>query len=170
MWSVVCLQFGACFSTMVAEKQKVNTFQDSGKKKIQISKDNYWLVSVTFLYFKFHSLIFQNRLQEVVWLWRIEDCRPKYFWFITSFGMYVCIVFYDVVAVGLQRGAGPILSSHVKLPWLLFNITVVVSWQGCQFTLHPLCIYFCHSTEMSWYKKKVQLEHSLKEHYRIGFC
>ncbi|XP_033637539.1 mediator of RNA polymerase II transcription subunit 12-like protein isoform X2 [Asterias rubens] len=40
-------KFGACFSTMVAEKQKVNTFQDSGKKKIQISKDNYWLVTQT---------------------------------------------------------------------------------------------------------------------------
>ncbi|XP_038050746.1 mediator of RNA polymerase II transcription subunit 12-like protein isoform X3 [Patiria miniata] len=40
-------KFGACFSTLVAEKQKVNTFQDSGKKKIQISKDNYYPVTQT---------------------------------------------------------------------------------------------------------------------------
>ncbi|XP_041119222.1 mediator of RNA polymerase II transcription subunit 12-like protein isoform X5 [Polyodon spathula] len=37
---------GAYFSSILAEKLKLNTFQDTGKKKPQIyAKDNYWLVT-----------------------------------------------------------------------------------------------------------------------------
>ncbi|MGH0141441.1 UNVERIFIED_CONTAM: hypothetical protein FKN15_074225 [Acipenser sinensis] len=39
-------KIGAYFSSILAEKLKLNTFQDTGKKKPQIhSKDNYWLVT-----------------------------------------------------------------------------------------------------------------------------
>ncbi|KAL8187883.1 UNVERIFIED_CONTAM: Mediator of RNA polymerase II transcription subunit 12-like protein [Gekko kuhli] len=37
---------GAYFSSILAEKLKLNTFQDTGKKKPQVNaKDNYWLVT-----------------------------------------------------------------------------------------------------------------------------
>lgn len=40
------LQIGAYFSSILAEKLKLNTFHDTGKKKPQINaKDNYWLVT-----------------------------------------------------------------------------------------------------------------------------
>ncbi|KAM4040633.1 mediator of RNA polymerase II transcription subunit 12-like protein isoform 3-T5 [Anomaloglossus baeobatrachus] len=39
-------KIGAYFSSILAEKLKLNTFQDTGKKKPQINaKDNYWLVT-----------------------------------------------------------------------------------------------------------------------------
>lgn len=39
-------QIGAYFSSILAEKLKLNTFQDTGKKKPQVNvKDNYWLVT-----------------------------------------------------------------------------------------------------------------------------
>uniref|UniRef100_A0A670YDN4 Mediator complex subunit 12L n=1 Tax=Pseudonaja textilis TaxID=8673 RepID=A0A670YDN4_PSETE len=39
-------KIGAYFSSILAEKLKLNTFQDIGKKKLQINaKDNYWLVT-----------------------------------------------------------------------------------------------------------------------------
>lgn len=39
-------QIGAYFSSILAEKLKLNTFQDTGKKKLQANaKDNYWLVT-----------------------------------------------------------------------------------------------------------------------------
>uniref|UniRef100_A0A8C4N3C6 Mediator complex subunit 12L n=1 Tax=Equus asinus asinus TaxID=83772 RepID=A0A8C4N3C6_EQUAS len=39
-------KIGAYFSSILAEKLKLNTFQDTGKKKPQVnSKDNYWLVT-----------------------------------------------------------------------------------------------------------------------------
>ncbi|XP_041119230.1 mediator of RNA polymerase II transcription subunit 12-like protein isoform X13 [Polyodon spathula] len=39
-------KIGAYFSSILAEKLKLNTFQDTGKKKPQIyAKDNYWLVT-----------------------------------------------------------------------------------------------------------------------------
>ncbi|XP_013913418.1 PREDICTED: mediator of RNA polymerase II transcription subunit 12-like protein [Thamnophis sirtalis] len=39
-------KIGAYFSSILAEKLKLNTFQDTGKKKLQINaKDNYWLVT-----------------------------------------------------------------------------------------------------------------------------
>ncbi|XP_075058071.1 mediator of RNA polymerase II transcription subunit 12-like protein isoform X2 [Mixophyes fleayi] len=39
-------EIGAYFSSILAEKLKLNTFQDTGKKKPQINaKDNYWLVT-----------------------------------------------------------------------------------------------------------------------------
>lgn len=39
-------QIGAYFSSILAEKLKLNTFQDTGKKKPQVNaKDNYWLVA-----------------------------------------------------------------------------------------------------------------------------
>lgn len=39
-------QVGAYFSSILAEKLKLNTFQDTGKKKPQVNaKDNYWLVT-----------------------------------------------------------------------------------------------------------------------------
>ncbi|XP_078266596.1 mediator of RNA polymerase II transcription subunit 12-like protein isoform X3 [Rhinoraja longicauda] len=39
-------KIGAYFSSILAEKLKVNTFQDTGKKKPQVNaKDNYWLVT-----------------------------------------------------------------------------------------------------------------------------
>lgn len=55
-WVVMCViifpslfsphQIGAYFSSILAEKLKLNTFQDTGKKKPQINaKDNYWLVT-----------------------------------------------------------------------------------------------------------------------------
>uniref|UniRef100_A0A8C3X6K3 Mediator complex subunit 12L n=1 Tax=Catagonus wagneri TaxID=51154 RepID=A0A8C3X6K3_9CETA len=38
-------KIGAYFSSILAEKLKLNTFQDTGKKKPQVNtKDNYWLV------------------------------------------------------------------------------------------------------------------------------
>uniref|UniRef100_A0A8B9Q740 Mediator complex subunit 12L n=1 Tax=Apteryx owenii TaxID=8824 RepID=A0A8B9Q740_APTOW len=39
-------KIGAYFSSILAEKLKLNTFQDTGKKKPQVNaKDNYWLVT-----------------------------------------------------------------------------------------------------------------------------
>ncbi|NXY15219.1 MD12L protein, partial [Atrichornis clamosus] len=39
-------KIGAHFSSILAEKLKLNTFQDTGKKKPQVNaKDNYWLVT-----------------------------------------------------------------------------------------------------------------------------
>uniref|UniRef100_A0A8C6QSS7 Mediator complex subunit 12-like n=1 Tax=Nannospalax galili TaxID=1026970 RepID=A0A8C6QSS7_NANGA len=39
-------RIGAYFSSILAEKLKLNTFQDTGKKKPQVNaKDNYWLVT-----------------------------------------------------------------------------------------------------------------------------
>ncbi|NWS20748.1 MD12L protein, partial [Pachyramphus minor] len=39
-------KIGAYFSSILAEKLKLNTFQDAGKKKPQVNaKDNYWLVT-----------------------------------------------------------------------------------------------------------------------------
>ncbi|XP_065496636.1 mediator of RNA polymerase II transcription subunit 12-like protein [Caloenas nicobarica] len=39
-------EVGAYFSSILAEKLKLNTFQDTGKKKPQVNaKDNYWLVT-----------------------------------------------------------------------------------------------------------------------------
>ncbi|XP_059544106.1 mediator of RNA polymerase II transcription subunit 12-like protein isoform X2 [Myotis daubentonii] len=39
-------EIGAYFSSILAEKLKLNTFQDTGKKKPQVNaKDNYWLVT-----------------------------------------------------------------------------------------------------------------------------
>ncbi|KAM6443080.1 mediator of RNA polymerase II transcription subunit 12-like protein isoform 1-T1 [Liasis olivaceus] len=39
-------KIGAYFSSILSEKLKLNTFQDTGKKKLQLNaKDNYWLVT-----------------------------------------------------------------------------------------------------------------------------
>eukprot|EP00057_Strongylocentrotus_purpuratus_P020504 XP_011674978.1 PREDICTED: mediator of RNA polymerase II transcription subunit 12-like protein [Strongylocentrotus purpuratus] len=38
-------KFGVYFSAIVAEKQKLNTFQDTGKKRQPISKDNFFLLN-----------------------------------------------------------------------------------------------------------------------------
>ncbi|XP_071503303.1 mediator of RNA polymerase II transcription subunit 12-like protein [Diadema antillarum] len=40
-------KFGVYFSAIVAEKQKLNTFQDTGKKRQPISKDNFSLVAAS---------------------------------------------------------------------------------------------------------------------------
>ncbi|EHB15208.1 Mediator of RNA polymerase II transcription subunit 12-like protein [Heterocephalus glaber] len=45
-WNAVHPTIGAYFSSILAEKLKLNTFQDTGKKKPQVNaKDNYWLVT-----------------------------------------------------------------------------------------------------------------------------
>ncbi|RWS26166.1 thyroid hormone receptor-associated protein-like protein, partial [Leptotrombidium deliense] len=38
-------KFGAFFSSLLSKKQELNTFQDTGRKKPQITKDNIWLVT-----------------------------------------------------------------------------------------------------------------------------